>query len=183
MTGLECLYEELQKRGYTKQQLINLKIIPILLDIVSNSGGMYQDLNTLQKDVNRLKREKKDAENELNNLKSSISSLEWNIQNKADSRYKRTEDYVNKFFDALNSCETPEARDALKTAQMFVNSVDVETKYDNTAFIIGLSAILTRGAIAPVDELRKINKKIPELHLMKNSMGNYTMEEEDCRKL
>lgn len=177
MTGLECLYEELQKRGYKKQQIVNLKIIPVLLDIISNSGGMYQELDTLQKDVNRLKMEKKEAEKELSNLKSSISSLEWNIQNIADSRYKRTEEYINKFFDAINSCETPEVRDALKTAQMFVNSVDVETKYDNTAFIIGLSAILTRGAVAPVDELRKINKKIPELHLVKDFRGNYRIAE------
>lgn len=177
MTGLECLYEELQKRGYKKQQIVNLKIIPVLLDIISNSGGMYQELDTLQKDVNRLKREKKEAENELSILESSISSLEWNIQHKADSCYKQAEEYISKFFDALNSCETPEARDALKTAQMFVNSVDVETKYDNTAFIIGLSAILTRGAVAPVDELRKINKKIPEMHLTRNPVGYYTIEE------
>ena len=178
MTGLECLYEELQKRGYKKQQIVNLKIIPVLLDIISNSGGMYQELDTLQKDVNRLKKEKKEAENELSILKSSMSGLKMDIQNKADLCYKQTEEYINKFFDALNSCETPEARDALKTAQMFVNSVDVETKYDNTAFIIGLSAILTRGAVAPVDELRKINKKIPELHLMKRYMGNYFVEEQ-----
>lgn len=177
MTGLECLYEELQKRGYKKQQIVNLKIIPVLLDIISNSGEMYQELDTLQKDVNRLKREKKEAENELSILESSISSLEWNIQHKADSCYKQAEEYISKFFDALNSCETPEARDALKTAQMFVNSVDVETKYDNTAFIIGLSAILTRGAVAPVDELRKINKKIPEMHLTRNPVGYYTIEE------
>jgi hypothetical protein len=46
---------------------------------------------------------------------------------------------------------------------MFVNTVSVETKYDNTAFIIGLAAILSNGRINPISELKKINKKLPDV--------------------
>lgn len=177
MTGIECLHEELMKRGYKKQQIINLKIIPEMLDIVSNSNGMYQDLDTLQKDVNRLQREKKTLEDDLAVLRLSISDFEKRIE----ARYKLTEEYIEKFFNAIGSCETAEARDALKIAQMFVNTVDVDTKYDNTAFIIGLSAILSSGALAPVDELRKINKKIPSFKLVKDYNGHYSIKEVDYR--
>ena len=49
----------------------------------------------------------------------------------------------------------------MRRAQMFVNSVDVETKYDNTAFIVALGAILSDGKIGAIEELRKINPRMP----------------------
>ena len=68
--------------------------------------------------------------------------------------------YIDKFFAALNECETPEGRDALKKAQMFVNSVNIKTVYDNTAYINGLAAILTKGESATVaDGLEKIDEE------------------------
>ena len=73
---------------------------------------------------------------------------------------RETEEYIKKFLDSIEKCETAEARDTMKTAQMFVNSVDVDTKYDNTAFIIGLASILSNGQINGIDELKKINKNM-----------------------
>ena len=51
----------------------------------------------------------------------------------------------------------------MRIARMFVNMVDVDTKYDNTAYIIGLAAILSRGGINAIGELKKINKKLPDV--------------------
>ena len=70
-------------------------------------------------------------------------------------------DYVENFFTALETCETDKGRDALRAAQMFVNSVTIDSKYDNTAFIIGLASILSQGNVGPIEELKKINNKIP----------------------
>lgn len=39
-------------------------------------------------------------------------------------------------------------------------SVDIDTKYDNTAFIVGLSALLSGVQINPLKEIQKINPKI-----------------------
>jgi chromosome segregation ATPase len=167
MTGIECLQEELLKRGFSKQKIANNSLIPEMLDIFANSQGLYKDLDKLQKDIKRLEKEKAAAEGDLQELRHAKTAIEWNYQNIANSYYKPVQESINRFLDALNSAETQEARDALRTAQMFIQSVDVRTAYDNTAFIIGLSAILSKGAIDPVDELRKINTKIPTVECKK----------------
>lgn len=43
---------------------------------------------------------------------------------------------------------------------MYINTVNINTKYDNTAFIVGLSAILTQTSFEPIKELKKINKNL-----------------------
>jgi hypothetical protein len=43
---------------------------------------------------------------------------------------------------------------------MFVNSVNIDSKYDNTAFIVGLAAILSNGECGAISELKKINPKL-----------------------
>lgn len=73
------------------------------------------------------------------------------------------EKHIDEFYDALTKCETEEARDALRIAQMYANSIDVRTAYDNTAYIVGLAAILTGKKIDPELELKKINPKLPSL--------------------
>lgn len=182
MTGFEILKDELIKRGFTKQQVEKSKMLPAVLDILSGGGGQYLEIAKLSDDINELKRLKLELEQqkldleqqkqhiywESASLRTSKERLEFEIQNAADRIYKQTEEYIEKFFNALETCETPEARDSLKIAQMFINTVDVDTKYDNTAFIVGLSAILSKGEIAPVDSLTKINKKIPEIRIVKN---------------
>lgn len=178
MTGLECLKEELHKQGFSKQQIEQSKIIPAMLDILSQAGGQYLQLDALQKDVKRIEKEKQQAEKELHSLKYFYESLKKSLDSMIQSRYERTEEYIKKFFDALDSCETSEGRDKLRIAQMFINSVNVDTKYDNTAFIIGLSAILTKGEIAPVEELQKINPKIPKIKVGGNARWGFQAYEE-----
>ena len=50
---------------------------------------------------------------------------------------------------------------------MFIDSVDVATKYDNTAYIIGLASILSNGSMDAIAELRKINNKLPDPRFVK----------------
>jgi predicted RNase H-like nuclease (RuvC/YqgF family) len=110
-------------------------------------------LHVLRSEARRLARE-------VEWHKAAIQKLEREyakIKEKADG----DQAYIDEFVNALSNCETDEGRDALRRAQMFVNSVDVDTKYDNTAFIIALGAILSGGKIGAIEALHKINHKIP----------------------
>ena len=175
MTGLELLKEEMMKRGCTRVQA-DSKAVLAALEIISESEGKYTDLAKLEKDIEEKEREKKELEKWLDQSRQRLNKLQFcegvikdQLNRFAKDRYKKTTDYIDKFFKALEECETPAGRDAIKAAQMYVNSVDVDTKYDNTAFIIGLASILSRGGIAPVEELHKINPKIPSFTVECNS--------------
>lgn len=169
MTGIECLKEELLKKGFTRQQTES-KICMGVLEIVSNSSGRYTDMNRILQEISELEKRKAKLEamcreytGTVSRLESRLAEIVAEVNKECDRRYKATTDAVTAFNHALEECETPEARDALKTAQTFINSVSIDTKYDNTAFIIGLASILAHGAVAPINELRKINDKIPQL--------------------
>lgn len=67
--------------------------------------------------------------------------------------------YITRFNDSLKECETAEGRDAVRKLQLFVNAVEVETKYDNTSYITGLWAILSGEKVTAIDQLKKMNPK------------------------
>lgn len=163
MTGLDCLREEIAARGLPTSQ-INSKLVAICLDIFANSGTKYTEMwereNESTKRLNRLSADISNAKYKLVMLKDNINRYELE-EKELRSRKNHLEDYIDDFNKRLEECETQEGRDAMRTAQMFVNSVDVSTKYDNTAFIIGLASILSKGGINALGELKKINKKMP----------------------
>lgn len=174
MNGIECLKAELLKRGFTKQQA-DSKVVLGVLEILSESNGQYTKMDKILDDVNdleirksRLEAEAMEYEKKRNAIRDNMDKIIKEVNDRAGRLYHETLEYIEKFFGALKESETPEGRDALKAAQMFVNTVDVDTRYDNTAFIIGLASILSQGNTAPIDELRKINKKIPEIKLKAN---------------
>jgi len=174
MNGIECLKTELLKRGFTKQQA-DSKVVLGVLEILSGSNGQYAKMDKIIDEVNdlenrklRLEAETREYEKKRNAIRDNMENIIREINDLANRRYNAALEYIERFFKSLDECETPGGRDALKAAQMFVNTVDVDTKYDNTAFIIGLASILSQGNTAPIDELRKINKKIPEIKLEAN---------------
>lgn len=157
MTGLELLRNEMISRGCTRAQAES-KTVAVVLDIVANSGTMYTDTERLLSDIEHLEAYKRWTEREIREKQNQADR----IIAEARQEEKRVREYIEKATKAMMECETQEGRDALRSAQMFVNSVDPQTKYDNTAFIIGLASILSRGNVAAIDELRKINPKIPK---------------------
>lgn len=157
MTGYDCLKEELRGKGFTKQQIDNSKILPVVLDILSQSGNKYTEITAIEKDM-------KDLCKEVTLLQRDIALLNAEkdrIMQQIDRQKTEYNEYIDSFYKAIANCETAEGRDAVKIAQMFVNSVKVESKYDNTAYIIALGAILSKGKIAAMDELKKINRNLP----------------------
>lgn len=165
MTGLDCLREEMEKRGLTKSQ-IESKTTAVVLDIIANSGHKYTEIweneASESKKLNDLRHEVQGCENEIKHLKSLISKLERE-EAEAEKHRIHCEDYIDEFNKSLLECESETGRDSMKAAQMFVNTVSVDTKYDNTAFIIGLASILSKGGMNPIGELKKINKKLPDI--------------------
>lgn len=157
MTGLDYLRDELAKRGLSKTQ-IESKSVAAVLDVVANTGERYTNLQGEEVHASNrlyaLERTLEVKERQVRRLEFKLSELGREMQ-----EYK---DYINEFNKSLLECETQEGRDAMRIAQMFVNSVDVDTKYDNTAYIIGLASILSGGKINAIKELKKINKKIAD---------------------
>lgn len=154
MTILEEIRAEMRKRGATKQQT-EAQWLPMVLEILTENTR-YKDAAQLEEDIKWLETNKQHMASMKRHAEEQLAESE----NELMRMKEETEHYIQMFLDGLADCETEEGADRLRAAQIFVNSVNIDTKYDNTAYIIGLSAILSGGAIAPVEELRKLNPKI-----------------------
>ena len=165
MTGLDCLREELRGRGLTDSQ-INSKVAAVVLDVVSQAGDKYTKMWKSETDTSKRERDLLKtiawAEKRKSDLEIDIEIANRRLE-ECEEKKREIETYINTLCKAMEECETKEGRDTMRIAQMFVNMVDIDTKYDNTAYIIGLAAILSRGGISAIDELKKINKKLPDV--------------------
>lgn len=162
MISLDLLREEMERRGCNKSQ-IESNTAAIVLDILSHSNGEYayiageekKESNLLQKlkfDIKKLNSDKQALEVTIFNLKERWKELE--------KQKKDFDEYVSKVKQELSECNTEQGKDAIRKAQMFINSVSVNSKYDNTAYIIALGAILSGGKYDGVEELKKMNPKL-----------------------
>lgn len=166
MTGLECLHEEMRRRGATSQQITS-KAVGMVLDIISESKDTYINIAEAEQYLKKLGDSILHAHHKLelaNRRHDEVMNTIFEVRNSAREEIEsvRSEciEYVENFQKALMETETPEGRDAMRIAQMFINLVEIDTKYDNTAFIIGLSAILSGNSINAMEELKAINPKL-----------------------
>lgn len=160
MTGFDALREELKNRGCSSAQCES-KVVAVVVDVLSNNKDLYTKIQ--EEEITETKHLRELA-SDVRRIEKDLNALQWR-RIKIISEMQDAKDYIQKWNESLAECETPEGRDAMKRAQVFVNSVSVDTKYDNTAFIIGLSAILSEGKIGSIQELKKINPKIPEVRI------------------
>lgn len=175
MNGIDCLKAEMVKRGCTKNQ-IESKIVPVVLDIIANAEDktVFTDLFDAEKRIESLKSEISDLEKELMREQSRLDGINSEIEGKLPivktMREKRIDGiisaneeirkYCDHFKEWVSSCETPEGRDQIKKLQLFVDSVEIKTAYDNTAFIKGVAEILSSNSITgdiPEYGLKKVN--------------------------
>lgn len=157
---------EFIKRGGTKQ-MANSKSVAIFRDIVAGTGDKFTTAAVADAETERANSELYRAKLDLDRLKSqaelSTRELEIQLAEKRRLVYSELETkqkYLDSFFEALKNCETAEGRDAMRRAQTFVNSVTLNTVYDNTAFIVGLASILSNGEIGAIEEFKKIDPKL-----------------------
>lgn len=112
----------------------------------------YQEsIKDLQKTLESLETKEMITRNRENRISQLIEEL--------TELKEETIAYITQFNDSLKECETAEGRDAVRKLQLFVNAVEVETKYDNTSYITGLWAILSGEKVAAIDQLKKMNPK------------------------
>lgn len=153
---LEDVRKEMMARGCTKMQ-IDSKLVPIVVDIVTGMNYTYEDLEISKEQLNAIRESIKYWRANLYAIKNEYAQINADKKKAMNELTENAIEYIEQFNKALENTETAEARDRLKTAQIFVNSVNVDTKYDNTAFIVALASILTGGSYEPITELRKIN--------------------------
>ena len=173
MDGYDLLKEELINRGFKTQQ-VNAKIVAQVLDIITNDEDntftqifdkekrikqLDATIQALESRIAELKQRTNVAETEYRRFKDKTADIRTEEQNKL-------QEDLDDFFRALDSCETAEARDLLKRAQIYRNSVTIDTKYDNTAYIKGLGFILSSGNSGCIDKccidrFEKVDEEIP----------------------
>ena len=148
MSGLDALREEMLKRGLTKTQ-VESKAVAVVLDILANAP----DKTVFQQQYEFEQAEKKMAEREAKvwrreaELERKVRDTEsWVSEQHAKTDREISEKYeeLSRFKRELLSCETAEARDRLRMAIIYKGAVNVNTVYDNTAYIKGLAEILAK---------------------------------------
>lgn len=157
MTGLDCLRDEMEKRGCSKAQ-VESKTAAIVLDILANMGHVNTDIVEAERKLADVKRQTEREIRYCEMRKFEIREKEREFNERVETEQKRLDDFMQK----LSECETPEARDAIRRARLFIDCADVNSKYDNTAYIIGLGSILSNGNVDVIGEMQKINPAIFE---------------------
>jgi hypothetical protein len=146
MTGLEAVKQEMIKRGCTKAQTES-KLIAVVLDIVAEAGTAYTDL--------------REAEERMKDIALAAAALQTQrkeVKTAEETFRAETGKYIEDFKNLLRDCETAKARDALKVAQIFTDSIQIRTAYDNTAYINGLAMILCGQEIPAPIALRRVEE-------------------------
>lgn len=151
MTGLECLKEEMTRRGCTKSQ-VESKTVAVVLEIVANGGSIYTDLTEAKKELEEYREETWQHKTFIHETKKELNEVRKELLAERAKLSKRQEDafeYLKEFEHRVMECETPEQRDILRTAQFYVNNTKIMSPQNNTARIIGLALILAGHKIDP----------------------------------
>ena len=151
MMTYEEVKEELIRRGLPKGS-VESKYVPHVLDIALGTDFFVKSAD-LDEELRRQEERIRNMDKQAGNMyRQMLEDREQMLEDK---------EYIAEFYKALFDCDTDEGKDNMRTAQVFINSVKVRTAYDNTAFIIGLAAILSGGKVGAIEELHKLNTKIP----------------------
>ena len=163
MTGLDILKEQMRARGCKPSQ-IESKTVAIVLDIVANNQGTeYTRIYDLNAEIERLKGKAACMLQEAQQLEKRLKEDRADAIERSRTMWIYAPDYVREFNASLQMCETAEGRDALRLAQIFLNTAQENTVYDHTEIIRGLWVILANSDVAMTEALARSGlKKIPD---------------------
>lgn len=158
MTGKEILVEKMFARGCTKQQT-EAKVVDVVLDILARDAGILpgyaldfeKQLREKESELAGQKRALniKMAEFYRSSSEKGIRQREWELEEREQNvgrrerDVKQREEKLAEREEQIMAPETPEMRNRVRMAKLFDDSTRVATKYDNTAYIRGLAAILS----------------------------------------
>lgn len=147
MTGLELLREKLKERGCNKST-INSKAVAEALSVLSEVDSMDEykirlDIRWGELKLDEINDKINWAKLQLERYENAAEGIIEDAQRKGNALIMEGEALKKKVL----RCETPEARDRMRLAEVFKDSVKVDSKYDNTAYIRSLGAILSGGKV------------------------------------
>ena len=163
MTGREILNQKLKAKGLTDAQ-INSKAVETTIAVLAEEtdGTNYSAL--IQDAIQEYRVARNNADAEARRYSAKAEALSDNERANSARRKdleKSANDIKNllidleKVYDEILELETAEQRDRTRTARLFMDNVNVNTVYDNTAYIKGLSAILSGKEITPDEQSEK----------------------------
>lgn len=156
------LEEKLAERGYSRAKIQNKENQKFIADIVTI---LEADNEAAQAAIDAAEAQRMawaKCLEETEKFRSALMRREVDIQNREDEFKKREadlprrEERVANMMKAFENILTPDARSRIYLAEYFKANTDVETKYDNTAFIQGLGLIL--GGTSP-EEVERWNRR------------------------
>lgn len=151
---------KMYERGMLKSQVESKSVLA--------AYGILSGTETLAEDVAKMQADLMNATAETNRMRTSIERQKERLEKEKKDfleEKKNLEEYIDEFNKSLKECETPEARDAMRTAQFLVNTVEINTDQNNTAFIYGLSMICAGKAFSFENGMKKVRGAFPEIHL------------------
>lgn len=148
---LDEMKEELIKRGVSA----NAKCIPHVMDIMTQDDK-YWDLARIDEEIEKKKNELKCLGSKLH-----LATIEYEDRLKTSkAELDECVKYIEDWYENLCQCESAEGRDKMRAAQVFANTCNIKTCYDNTAFIVGLASILSGETMSPIEAIRQINPRL-----------------------
>lgn len=148
MTGMELLKHKLAEKGYSWGKInANSDFIFAIVTLLAEDEDMKTKttIELAEFTINAGNRKWHEAikkETEADALRVSLNQFELKLREK-ERGLKSREGELSVLEDNLSLCETSEARDRIRLAEYFKNSVDANT--DDLAFIRGMSNILGNG--------------------------------------
>ena len=145
MSGYELLVSKMKELGATRQQAESKTVemvVTILAGDFETADSRMAVLKDLEDEYRKKARECEAAEgeyrNERYNLRQKLKDL-----SRVRSIFADMMSEMKDMYNELTEAETPAARDRIRTARIYETKVNINTCYDNTAFIRGLSTILS----------------------------------------
>lgn len=152
MTGLECLQEEMKKRGATKST-IDSKAVPMLIEIFADNMGLVTDsFFSIQEEMKKSTCEMNMVRNEFYNKSIELSERETALNKTYGKLHDELFEMQKRLCDLqeqLEACETEESRDRIRLLDQFDRRVlpmygnQKMNGYERTAYIKGCAAILS----------------------------------------
>ena len=128
-------------------------------DLYTESWEAQRKLKELVDDVYKKEIVLQELEKRITKASNELLDIQRNIRSLRDKQAEEDLEYIEEWKASLKQCETQEGRDTLRLMQVFVNSVDIKTAYDNTAYINGISTILSGGkAEAMPEKIKKVEE-------------------------
>lgn len=164
MTGKELFEQEMRKRGFNTSQ-INSKAVAFCLDFFANNGddiGKWYKISELNEEIQQLERR-------IESKKRAIDGAERNLiimRNELEAQVQKAKEdgkYLEELLKKIENSGDQETKNTIALMQTFYQAVEINTKYDNTAFIAGCAAILSKGKIDALTEFKKVNPKVTSM--------------------